>query len=118
MKKLIFVAIFYLTYSFNSFADTSYFIDFKKVLNESKAGAAAQQKLKAKFESESGKFKKIEEDIRKEEFEIISQKKTLSPEDYQKKLNLLEKEFLIYKKINKLHLIILLNQETMQKKHC
>ena len=54
---------------------------------ESKAGSEAQKKLKDKFESESKKFKSEEEKIRKEESDLISQKKVLSNEDYQKKIN-------------------------------
>ena len=75
MKKLTIIAIMLLTFSVASYADNPSFIDFKKVLNSSKPGAEAQKNLKEKFQQESKKFKKIEEDIRKEEFEIISQKK-------------------------------------------
>ena len=88
-KKLIFLIIFFLGYSLNSFADNSYFIDFTKVLNNSKSGAEAQQKLKTKFESEFKKFNKLEVSIKKEESDIISQKKTLSAEDYKKKVQVL-----------------------------
>ena len=86
IKKLIFTTIIFLTYSFTSFADNSHFIDFTKVLNKSKPGAGAQKTLKDRFESESKKFKKIEENIKKEESEIISQKKAISTEDYKKKV--------------------------------
>lgn len=92
MKKLIVITIFSLFYSLNSFADNSYFIDFTKVLNSSKSGAEAQQKLKSKFSTETKKYKKIESDIRAEESEIISQKKVLSDEDYQKKVKALRKK--------------------------
>ena len=92
MKKLIFITILFLTYSLNSFADNTNFIDFSKVLNTSKSGAEAQKKLKASFDLESKKYKKLEENIRKEEKEIISQKKALSPEDYQKKVKVLRQK--------------------------
>ena len=91
IKKLIFITIFFLAYSFTSFADNSHFIDFKKVLNSSKAGDGAQKRLKAKFESESKKFNKLEVEIKNEESEIISQKKALSPEEYKKKVESLRK---------------------------
>tara|TARA_B110000967_G_C18868201_1_gene553923 strand:+ start:1414 stop:1929 length:516 start_codon:yes stop_codon:yes gene_type:complete len=90
IKKLIFVTIF-LTYSLHSFADSTYFIDFTRVLNNSKSGSEAQKKLKDKFASESKKFKKLEQEIRKDESVIISQKKTLSAEDYKKKVEPLRK---------------------------
>ena len=92
MKKLIFITIFYLFYSLNSYAADAHFIDFTKVLNTSKAGSAAQKQLKEKFQSETKKFEKLEKEIRKSESDIISQKKVLSPEEYQKKVQALRKK--------------------------
>ena len=97
MKKKIkiFLYIFIICsffYSTNSIADNVYFIDISKVLNQSKAGADAQNNLKKKFESESKKFSKQEEILRKEETDLISQKKALSNEEYQNKLNELRKK--------------------------
>ena len=92
MKKLFILSLF--LFSFNEFAlsDNAYFIDYSKVLNQSKAGAEAQQKLKNKFETENKKFLSEEENLKKEENELISQKKVLSNEDYQKKLDELRKK--------------------------
>jgi outer membrane protein len=92
IKKIITLIAFFVFYSLNSFADNSYFIDFTKVLNSSKPGAEAQEKLKSKFTSETNKFKKIEEDIRKQESELISQKKAISSEEYKKKVETLRKK--------------------------
>jgi|TARA_B110001452_G_C15005194_1_gene351411 Skp family chaperone for outer membrane proteins len=92
MKKIIFITILFLSFSSNSFADNPHFIDFTKVLNISKPGAAAQKKLKQTFKTETEKFNKLENDIRKEESEIISQRKTLKPEEYQKKVETLRKK--------------------------
>ena len=86
-KKIVIIFLSLIFYSNVAFADNTYFIDFTRVLNESKAGSEAQKKLKDKFESESKKFKLEEEKIRKEESDLISQKKVLSNEDYQKKIN-------------------------------
>jgi outer membrane protein len=86
-KKIVIIFLGLILFSNLAFADNTYFIDFTKVLNESKAGSEAQKKLKDKFESESKKFKLEEEKIRKEESDLISQKKVLSNEDYQKKIN-------------------------------
>ena len=92
MKK--FLIFFLFLYSFNQFAiaDNTYFIDYTRVLNQSKAGSSAQQELKNKFESESKKFLNEEENLKKQENELISQKKILSNEDYQKKLDELRKK--------------------------
>jgi len=92
MKKLILIIILFLAYPLSLFADNSHFIDFKKVLNTSKYGVAAKKKLQTKFESESKKYKKIEENIKKEENEIISQKTVISPEEYKKKIEILRKK--------------------------
>jgi len=86
MKKTILLATLLLFYFSSSFADTPYFIDFNKVLNNSKAGAEAQKKLKKKIEDETNRFKKVEEDIRKEETKIISQKKSITNEEYKEKV--------------------------------
>ena len=86
-KKIVIIFLSLIFCSNVAFADNTYFIDFTRVLNESKAGSEAQKKLKDKFESESKKFKLEEEKIRKEESDLISQKKVLSNEDYQKKIN-------------------------------
>ena len=68
------------------YADNTYFIDFTKVLNQSVAGADAQEKLKSNFEKETEKFKKQEENIKKQEADLISQKKAISEDEYKKKL--------------------------------
>ena len=92
MKKLIFIIIFFVSYSLTSYADTTHFIDFTKVLNSSKAGSAAQQKLKKQFQTETKKFEKLEKEVRIEETNIISQKKAVSPEEYKKKVQALRKK--------------------------
>ena len=92
MKKFIFTTLFVLLYSINSYADNTHFIDFTRVLNNSKPGAEAQNKIKERFSSESKKFLELEKSIRKSESEIISQKKTLPPEDYKKKVQALRKK--------------------------
>ena len=75
-----------------SFADNPHYVDFSKVLNQSKAGKEAQDYLKAKFESESKKFSQEEKKLRKEEADIISKKKLITNEEYQKKVEVLRKK--------------------------
>ena len=101
----------------NLFAENPYFIDFTKVLNNSKAGASAQESLQKKFSSESAKYKKQTEDIKKSEKEIISQKKMITKEEYQKKIQELRKKISTLQENKKKNLLIqLLNQGMMQKK--
>ncbi len=75
-----------------SSAEIPYFIDFSKVLNQSKAGKEAQDFLKKKFESESKKFSNQEKELRKEESELIAKKKLITNEEYQKKVETLRKK--------------------------
>ena len=92
-KKLILTIIFSSLFFVSVNAqDTTYFIDFKKVLNESKAGAEAQKILKKKLETQSKKFEKQESDLRKQEQDIISQKKLISNEEFKKKVEVLRKK--------------------------
>ncbi len=80
------------TFANFSFADIPHYVDFSKVLNQSKAGKEAQNYLKSKFESESKKFSQEEKKLRKEESEIISKKKLITKEEYQKKVEALRKK--------------------------
>ena len=84
MKKLFIFTTLFLFYFSNSFSDNIHFIDYTQVLNKSKAGAEVQDKLKKKIKSEFEKFKEQQTSLRKEENEIISKKKILSKEEYQK----------------------------------
>ena len=92
MKKLILLITFFLFNFTSTFADKTYFIDFNKVLNNSKAGAQAQKNLKVKFENEAKKFKKQSQELKKEETDIISQKKVITSDDYKKKVQVLRKK--------------------------
>ena len=79
-------------------ADTPHFIDFTKVLNKSIAGADAQKLLKKKLEYEVKKYQKLEIDLRKEEKSIVDQKKIITNEEYQKKVQALRKKVSILQK--------------------
>ena len=86
-KSLILIALLLAPFNLAHSNDV-YFINLKKVLNESKAGSDAQSKLLKEFESKDKKFKGESNALKKQETELITQKKTLSPEDYKKKLAL------------------------------
>ena len=90
--QIIAVLIIGLSLFSNAYASDSYFIDFKRVLNESKAGADAQKILKKKLETASNKFKKQEGELRKQEQEIISQKKMITNDEFKKKVENLRKK--------------------------
>ncbi len=91
MKKIILLLLFTFMFT-NLSAENPHFIDFGKVLNESVAGKKAQDSLKKKFKSESGKFKKIEEDLKKEETQLISKKKIMKDDEFKKSIAELRKK--------------------------
>ena len=94
MKKIKILFLFLiLIYPFNLMAENQvYFINLKKVLNESKAGSAAQEKLVKEFENQDKKFKNESNALKKQETELINQRKTLSADEYKKKVSALRKK--------------------------
>ena len=94
MKKYnVLVLIVLLLAPFNlAQSNEVYFINLKKVLNESKAGSDAQSKLLKEFENKDKKFKNESNALKKQETELITQKKTLSTEDYKKRVSALRKK--------------------------
>lgn len=91
-KLLISIFLFSLFATTNIYSDTPSYLDFKTVLNKSKAGAGAQKYLKDKFNSEAKKFNDKEKKLKKEETELIAQKKLITNEEYQKKVQALRKK--------------------------
>ena len=94
MKKIKILFLFLiLIYPFNLMAENQvYFINLKKVLNESKAGSVAQEKLVKEFENQDKKFKNESNALKKQETELINQRKTLSADEYKKKVSSLRKK--------------------------
>ena len=87
MKNFLFIIlIFFLSIS-PSQADNPFFIDFKYILNESKAGKKAQNSLKTKLENGLNRLKEQEKNIKEEEKKIIQQKKLITADEYKKKIN-------------------------------
>ena len=79
------------------------YVDFKYVLNESKAGKEAQVYLKKKLDNGVKNLKNKEKTIQDEEKKIIKQKKVISAEEYKKKVTKLrEKVTSLQKQRNKL----------------
>ena len=88
MKYLVkfFVITFFLFIGTSLYADQKILIiDMKKVMNESKAGQLAQKYLTNTHNSNIKEFKKIEEDLRKEETDLLNKKNILKKEEYKAK---------------------------------
>ena len=85
-KKLIFILPIFFIFHSNLNSDVPYFVDFKYILNESKAGKEAQIYLKKKLTNGIKQLKDKEKAIQKAEKKIIEQKKLLAAEEYKKKV--------------------------------
>jgi len=103
MKNFLFIVLVFFLSTSLSQADSSFFIDFKYILNESKAGKKAQNSLKTKLENGLNRLKEQEKNIQEEEKKIIQQKKLITADEYKKKINgLRNKVSILQKDRNKL----------------
>ena len=100
MKKIyiLFLFLFVVAPYDKAFTQDIYFINLKSVLNDSKAGSGAQEKLLKEFESQDKKFKDESNALKKQETELLTQKKSLSSEDYKKKVSALRKKNMDFQK--------------------
>ena len=92
IKKFTFLSILFFILQTSLYSETPHFVDFKYILNQSKAGKQAQVYLKNKLNNGISNLQKKEKIIQEEEKKIIQQKKILSPEEYKKKVTELRKK--------------------------
>ncbi len=95
MKKLLkFITIFtiILFSGTHLMASDIYFIDYSRVMNESKAGKKAQDTLKKLLTSSNKKFNETAKKLKEEETTLIGQKNVLEKDDYKKKADALRKK--------------------------
>ena len=88
MKRIILLII--ISFLFNSAVlanNQIAYIDMDRILNTSKVGKKAVTNLEENHKIKIKNFKKIEEDLKKKERNIVSQKNILSNEEYSKKIN-------------------------------
>lgn len=99
MKYLVkfFVVTFLLLISTHTFADQKIVVlDMKFVLNNSSAGKGAQDFLKKSFDENQKKFLALEQDLKKEESDLLAKKTILTKEEYTKKTDALRKKVIDY----------------------
>ena len=95
MKYLvkIFVVTFFILISTYAFAEQKIvYIDMKYVLNNSKAGKGAQDYLTKTFKENQKKFSNQQEELKKEESDLLGKRNILTKEDYTKKADSLRKK--------------------------
>tara|TARA_B100000787_G_scaffold132030_1_gene100900 strand:- start:347 stop:877 length:531 start_codon:yes stop_codon:yes gene_type:complete len=93
------LAIFYSSAVYSN--EEIYYLDMDYVMNSSLAGKSITSQLIKKNKLNSIDFKKIEDDLKKEEKKLISQKNILKEEQYQKKIVLFSQKINDYKKKNR-----------------
>ena len=98
MKKFFFFFFLFLFFSELSFADKIVYLNVEKIMQDSSAGKSIKKQLKKKREANEAKFKKIEEDIKKKEKDIISKKNILSQDEFKKKMVSLREDIVNYQK--------------------
>ena len=86
---LIFLFFFHVK---NLNAETIVYIDMDKIMQVSKAGKSVTDKLNKTNETNIKKFKKIEDDLKKEESDLVTKRNVLSQEEFEKKINNLRKK--------------------------
>ena len=93
--------LFYLslTFLFSSLlnAEQIVYINIEKIMKESKAGKQIIEKITKSNETNINKFKKIEENLRSQEKDLLAKKNVISEEEFQKKYKKLQNEISEYK---------------------
>ena len=95
MKKLLKLITIFTIILFSGthlMASDIYFIDYSRVMNESKAGKKAQDTLKKLLTSSNKKFNETAKKLKEEETTLIGQKNVLEKDDYKKKADALRKK--------------------------
>jgi len=101
MKYLVnLFVILFLIFNINiSKAETKIvYINMDKLMNETKAGKSINLQLEKLHKMNIKEFKKIEDQLKKEESQIIAQKNILSKEDYSNKIQNLRNRANEYRK--------------------
>ena len=97
IKYLIIIISIFLLQSSNLLAEKIVYLNIEKIMKESKAGQSIIKKINETNQKNLKKFKKIEEDLKNDEQDLIAKKNILSEEEFKKKFDLLKKKINDYK---------------------
>ena len=97
MKLKYIVKIFVITYLIfgitNSYAENKVvYIDMNNILNKSKVGAFVEKELTKLHETKLDDFKKTEEELKKEEIDLISKRNIMAREEFDKNVKILNEK--------------------------
>ena len=87
--------IFFFTSLLN--AEQIVYINIEKIMKESKAGKQIIEKITKSNETNINKFKKIEENLRSQEKDLLAKKNVISEDEFQKKYKKLQNEISEYR---------------------
>ena len=86
--KLIIILFLLLFININKInAEQIVYINMEKIMKESKAGKQIIDNISKSNEKNINKFKKIEEDLKKQEQDLISKKNVISENEFKTKLD-------------------------------
>ena len=94
--KIFVVTLIVLIYTHASAEQNIAFLDMKYVLNNSKAGAGAQDFLQKSLKENQKKFSNAENDLKNEERDLLEKKSILTKEEYKNKSDSLRKKVIKY----------------------
>ena len=112
LKKILLIQFFFLIliYSKISATEKLVYLDINFILNQSKPAKIIISKIEKTEKKEISKLKSIEENLKKENDEIIKTKNLISEEEYKNKINDFRKKLKKYEE-NKRNIVISLNNE-------
>jgi len=98
--KILLLIIFFIFFSKNPVLaeNKTVYLDLDIIMSNSKAGKSINAQLEKKHKKNIKNFQKIEEELKKEETEIISQKSVISKEEFEKKIIILRDKANNYRK--------------------
>ena len=95
MKYIVkIIVITYLIFGItNAFAENKIvYVDMNKILKESKVGIFVEKELTKSHEAKLDNFKKMEEELKKEEIDLISKRNVMAREDFDKNVKILNEK--------------------------
>jgi len=96
--KLVRIITLFFIFSGTSYAQNIAFIDMDIILKNSKIGISINEQIDKKTETAQKNLKQMEEDIRKKDSQLNTQKNILSEEEFKKKLKLLNTDLQNYQR--------------------
>ena len=98
-KFFISTLVIFLYFNVAVNAEKIVYINMDKIMQISKAGKAAIEKINEQKKKDINKFRKIEDDLKAQETDLINKKNVLSSEEFNKKIESLTKKINDYRKL-------------------